>query len=302
MKQIFLFLMCHSVIANAALSPNNTIDVHDKLNKLETSYQRHIGLYAYDSNSNKVIAYNENQRFPFQSTFKLVGVAAFLYQNQKKPVLDKKVIVKPEDIVPWGPISHQYLNKPVSYKTLGQAAIAYSDNTAINLIIKKMGGVKVINKFMKKIDNDSFQLNHLEIHLNSSLKIKDDTSTPQDMGTTLSKLFNTNVLNNKSKMLLKKWLKNNTTGNDMIRAGLPLGWSVADKTGSGKYGVANDLGFVWSPGCKSVILSIYTAGTKKPLSPNSKLIADITKLTLNTFANYHSCYQLTDISIEMKES
>ena len=37
------------------------------------------------------------------------------------------------DIVPWGPVSHQYVNKAISYKALCEAAIAYSDNTAINL-------------------------------------------------------------------------------------------------------------------------------------------------------------------------
>jgi len=37
------------------------------------------------------------------------------------------------------------------------------------------------------------------------------------------------------------WLKGNTTGGKRIRAGMPAGWTVAVKTGTGSYGNANDI-------------------------------------------------------------
>lgn len=119
----------------AAMLEGKNINIDINLVELENKYNRKIGLYAFDANTRATIAYNANKRFPFQSTFRLVAVAAFLFQHQKAPMLKDKITIKPSDIVPWGPISLQYLNASINYNRLCEAAIAYSDNTAINLII-----------------------------------------------------------------------------------------------------------------------------------------------------------------------
>ena len=53
------------------------------------------------------------------------------------------------------------------------------------------------------------------------------------MGHSLEKILFTQFLSNEDKDLLITWMRNNTTGYQRIRAGVPLGWAVADKTGSG---------------------------------------------------------------------
>lgn len=42
-----------------------------------------------------------------------------------------------------------------------------------------------------------------------------------------------NVLASPQREQLVSWMKANTTGDARIRAGVPKGWIVADKTGSG---------------------------------------------------------------------
>ena len=56
---------------------------------------------------------------------------------------------------------------------------------------------------------------------------------------------------------LLEWMRGNTTGATRIRAGVPAGWQVADKTGSGGYGTVNDVAVVWPPGKPPVVLAIY---------------------------------------------
>ena len=85
-------------------------------------------------------------------------------------------------------------------------------------------------------------MEHLEINLNSNPTKDADTSTPQDMGLSVQKILLGSVLSAEGKALLVDWMRNNTTGYKHIRAGVPLGWAVADKTGSGSYGIANDIG------------------------------------------------------------
>jgi beta-lactamase class A len=43
------------------------------------------------------------------------------------------------------------------------------------------------------------------------------------------------------------WLRRNTTGAALIRAGVPKGWMVGDKTGAGEYGTRNDIAVLWPP-------------------------------------------------------
>ncbi len=297
----FLLFLLLSQVGLAYSQDSHAIDMRGVFQRLETQYHRQLGVYALDTNSGKVIGYRERQRFPFQSSFKLFGVAALLYQHQKTPLLHETVKIEASDRVPWGPVSGLYVNKPVSYAALAEAAVSYSDNTAINLIIRKLSGIEAINRFVHRLGNRSFRLGHIENHLNSRLELRVDTSTPKDMAKSLRTLFHSTILNKKNRQRLKTWLWHNTTGYDRIRAGVPLGWSVADKTGSGHYGVANDLGFVWSPGCKPVFLAIYTAGAKQADLPSSRLVAEATRQVLHAFSQNQACYRLTDISVMFKK-
>jgi beta-lactamase class A len=43
-----------------------------------------------------------------------------------------------------------------------------------------------------------------------------------------------------------------------VRAGLPPGWTTADKTGSGDYGSANDIGVASGPAGQRLLLAIMT--------------------------------------------
>lgn len=75
-------------------------------------------------------------------------------------------------------------------------------------------------------------------------------------------------------------MRDNVTSS--MRAGLPPGWTTADKTGSGDYGSTNDIGMVYGPHGQRVLLSLMTrsqsansdAGALRPL------IVEVTRLVL----------------------
>ena len=115
------------------------------------------------------------------------------------------------------------------------------------------------------------------------------------MAKTVEKLLLGNVMSDNNKATLLLWMKNNTTGNKRIRTGLPLGWSAAEKTGSGHYGIANDIGIVWSPACKPIVLAIYTVGINKEDKGNNEIIAHTTQLVLDEFAKDNACFEIRTI-------
>jgi beta-lactamase class A len=258
--------------------------------QLEKKHQAQIGVYALDLNTNNVISNRENEAFPFQSTFKLIAVAALMASMPE--ALEETVTIKKQDLVPWGPISYQYLNKEVSYKTLAKASIAHSDNPAINLIIKRLGGINKVNQFVKRLGKQPFNLKHIEVNLNSNPKVLDDTSTPLTMAEILNKILFSDVLSEHNQTLLKDWMKDNITGYKRIRSGVPLGFTVADKTGSGSYGIANDIGFVYSESCKPILLSLFTKKADKNAPFDDALIASITEKVMTSFSKTNDCFKV----------
>lgn len=278
----FIFCICFLI---SYVSYANHID--EEFLKIEKASHLKIGVYVHDTNNHRIIAFRENERFPLQSTSKMMIVAAMFKKNLEQ----KRVSVLEKDLIFWHPISGKYLNKKVSLKTLAEAAISYSDNPATNLIIKELGGLKKVNQFARSISNNSFRLSHYESHLNSNPKRKEDTSTPKDMGYSVEQLLLTDVLG-ADKDLLMTWMRNSTTGYQRIRAGVPLGWVVADKTGSGSFGIANDIGIVWSPSCKPVVLSIFTVNQAKQAIADDHIIAKVTQLIFKDLLLHDECYQI----------
>ena len=103
----FVLLLSKPIFADPQV--NKQIDMKSVFKLLESKYQAKIGLYAIDTNSGKFIANRKNERFPFQSTFKFIGISSLLFHHQKKPILNQRITIKPKDVVPWGPISSQYI-------------------------------------------------------------------------------------------------------------------------------------------------------------------------------------------------
>ena len=67
-----------------------------------------------------------------------------------------------------------------------------------------------------------------------------------------------------------------------MRAGLPAGWTTADKTGSGAYGTTNDVGIAYGPQGQRLLLSIMTrAAGDDPDAPNMReLIGEVASVVV----------------------
>lgn len=267
-----------------------------QLNELEKNFDGKIGVYALDTNNNQIIAHRADEHFPFQSTMKLIAVAALLKQSDKIPnLLQENVHYTKNDLTYWHPVTGQHLTSGMTYEALAGAAMTYSDNVAANLIIKKIGGPQAVTAFAHSIGNSSFNVEHYEGDLNSNPKNMQDTSTPKDMAMSLQKLTLGNVLTPKQRTQLVAWMQINTTSYRRMRAATPMGWLVADKTGTGDYGVANDIGILWSPTCKPIVLAIYTVQNKKDAKNRDDIIASTTNIVLDAFAKQNACFKALSI-------
>lgn len=266
---------------------------YQQMSKLESTVGGRIGIAVYNTRNKETLSYRGNERFPFCSTGKVMTVAAILKASEKESDLLTKIIKYTKtdtDKSAYAPITSKYLAKGMTISELSQAALDYSDNTAMNLLVAEAGGVGKITDYARLIGDEKFRLDRMEPELNTAIPAdKRDTTTPLAMTMSLDKLVLGQSLESNSQIYLTKWLKANTTGDKRIRAGLPQGWIVGDKTGTGAYGTTNDIGVIWAAKCDPIVISIYYTQDQKAAKSNDSVIASATKVAIDALAKNDVC-------------
>ncbi|PGB30451.1 class A beta-lactamase BlaIII [Bacillus wiedmannii] len=250
--------------------------------KLEKEYDAKLGIYALDTGTNQTIAYHSDDRFAFASTSKSLAVGALLRKNSLE-ALDQRITYTHEDLSNYNPITEKHVDTGMTLKELADASVRYSDSTAHNLILKQLGGPSEFEKILREMGDTVTTSERFEPELNEVHPGEThDTSTPEAIAKTLQSFTLGTVLPIEKRELLVDWMKRNTTGDKLIRAGVPKGWEVADKTGAGSYGTRNDIAIIWPPNKKPIVLAILSNHDKEDAKYDDKLIADATKVVLST--------------------
>ncbi|PEN50375.1 class A beta-lactamase [Bacillus wiedmannii] len=250
--------------------------------KLEKEYDAKLGIYALDTGTNQTVAYHSDDRFAFASTSKSLAVGALLRKNSLE-ALDQRITYTHEDLSNYNPITEKHVDTGMTLKELADASVRYSDSTAHNLILKQLGGPSEFEKILREMGDTVTTSERFEPELNEVHPGEThDTSTPEAIAKTLQSFTLGTALPIEKRELLVDWMKRNTTGDKLIRAGVPKGWEVADKTGAGSYGTRNDIAIIWPPNKKPIVLAILSNHDKEDAKYDDKLIADATKVVLHT--------------------
>ncbi|WP_342449666.1 class A beta-lactamase [Kitasatospora phosalacinea] len=147
------------------------------------------------------------------------------------------------------------------------AAIESSDNTAANLLLRRLGGPSTVTRFCRSPGDPATRLDRWEPALNSAEPDRaTDTTTPRAPARTFARLTLGDALTRPHRARLTAWLRAATTGTHRLRAGLPPGWAHADKTGTGSYGTTNDLALAWPPHRPPLVLAVLST---KPTAPGA---------------------------------
>jgi beta-lactamase class A len=285
-----LFLSCVTLVGcsenNAhsaqAKQENQETAIKDDLAKLEDKFDARLGVFALDTGTNQTITYRSDERFAYASTHKALAVGALLQQKSIAD-LNQRITYTRDDLVNYNPITEKHVDTGMTLKELCDASIRYSDNTAANLILKQLGGPSGFKKSLSEIGDNVTNPERFEPELNEVKPGETrDTSTPRALATSLQAFTIGDALPTEKRTILIDWLKRNTTGDTLIRAGVPKSWEVADKTGAGSYGTRNDIAIIWPPKGDPIVLAILSSRDKKNADYNDKLIAEATKEVIDT--------------------
>ncbi|UOQ48713.1 class A beta-lactamase [Gracilibacillus caseinilyticus] len=251
--------------------------------QLEKDFDALLGVYAIDTGSNQTVAYNPDQRFAYTSTFKVLAAAALLKKNDIDD-LEKVIHFDKDDLVTYSPVTENHVETGMTLLEISEAAIRKSDNTAGNLMLEELGGPAKFKQALRDLGDNVTNPERYETELNNfTPDDNSDTSTPKAMATNLKEVALGDFLTKEKRELLIDWMLGNATGNELIRAGKPKGWEVADKSGAGSYGTRNDIAIVWPADREPIVIAIMSRHDTEDAEYDNELIAKAAEVTLNAF-------------------
>lgn len=273
-----------------------------------------VAAWRLDGKGPRILV-NADQQFPMASTFKVPIAATVLSQVDKGRLkLDQLVPVDPNMMVESEGLAETFHHPgvSVSVENLLELMLTVSDNTATDTLEKLVGGPAVVTQWVRgqgitglRVDRDTAGLIRdfyglppgpsfpdslaAGLKANPSLEEKgdkpdpkfdndpQDTSTPAAMAQLLERIYTGKALSPASTNLLREIQERNTTGKARIRARLPEGTVVAEKTGT-IGGSVNNVGVITLPGSAGkLIVAVFIKASSKPVEDRERVIADISR-------------------------
>lgn len=251
---------------------------------LERRYHARIGVRVIDTGSGRTLGYRDTTRFAFASTSKAL-TAGLLLRSVSDADLNTVIHYQHSDILDYAPITSKHIGSGMTLRNIIGAALQYSDNTAANLMTAHLGGAGAVQAALRKLGDRTTNVNRTEPDLNEAGPDDSrDTTTPKSLASDLCGFAVGGLLRPSRRELYDSLMRGNTTGGPYIRAGVPAGWKVGDKTGSGGYGTRNDIAVVTPPGRAPIVIVVLTnRGSNQAATSDDSLISAVAKQAVKPF-------------------
>jgi beta-lactamase class A len=248
------------------------------LAKIDVESGGRLGVAALDIQTGGRCGHRADELFPMCSTFKLLASGAILARvDAGKDRLDRHIQFQASDLVPNSPITKDRVGgEGMTLAELCEAAMTVSDNTAANMLLTVLDGPAGLTAYARSFGDAVTRLDRIEPQLNEAIPGDPrDTTSPAAMLSDLQTLIFGNALSAAGKDQLGRWLLANKTGDARLRARLPSGWRVGDKTGSGERGTTNDVGIIFPPGRMPILIAVYLTETSVADAQRNAILAAV---------------------------
>lgn len=262
-------------------------DAAAMLAPIEARLGARLGVVVLDTGSGRRWGHRADERFAMCSVFKAIAGAAVLAMvDDGREDLQRRILFEASALVPWSPVTETRVGgHGMTLAELCDAAITRSDNTAGNLLLHELGGPAGLTAFMRRLGDATSRLDRWETTLNEARPGDPrDTTTPAAMAANFQALLAGPALAARSREQLAAWLVASRTGGARLRAGLPAGWRVGDKTGTGEHGTMNDVAIAWPPGRAPAVVSAFITQTSASFELRSAALAEVGRIAAGWLA------------------
>jgi beta-lactamase class A len=265
--------------AGRALAGDNPEGLIAEIEKREGG---RLGVSALDTHTGRRVAWRADERFPMCSTFKLLAVAdLFRRVEAGQENLDRWMPYGEADLLSYAPVTRAHVAQGGMHLVdLAAAAISWSDNTAANLILSRLGGPAGVTEYVRSLGDRVTRLDRSEPDANTCIPGDPrDTTTPSAMLADLDALTLGHALPEEYRTRLISLMVDCQTGAPAAQA-IPEGWHSANKTGSGANGTRNNIALLWPPGRRPILAAVYYTGST--LKEPATVLGDIIRILCGT--------------------
>jgi beta-lactamase class A len=247
-----------------------------------------LGVAAIDLASGHELGFDAHSRYALASTFKL-PLAAFVLDlvERGELSLDEELSFGRDDPLDNSPTVAANIGRGrLPVRQLCAAIIEVSDNSAANILLRRVGGPEALTRFIRDCGDPVTRLDRFEMELGSNLAGDPrDTTSPAAMAGLARKLVLDDRLAEEDRNRLQLWLKKSVPGPDRLKAGLPSPpWLVGHKTGTAANGGVNDVAIAWRSGKPPIVIACYLSGGTAQAPVRFAAHAAVGRLVAETFA------------------
>lgn len=271
--------------ASAAATARLTSGISRGMIALEARSGGRLGVAVLDTATGKTFGHRADERFIMCSTFKVL-IAGFVLRRVDlgQEQLDRRIRYGKAVLMGNSPATQKHVADGMTVGQLCEATITLSDNAAANLLLDTFGGPAALTAFIRTLGDRVTSVDDYEPGINfGKAGWATNTTSPNAMLVTLKTLTLGTALSPASRQQLVAWLVANQTGDRRLRAGLPAGWKVGDKTGSGgddKKGTTNDIAIIWPPGRPPLLITTYLTDSTLDSTGRNAILAEVARLVI----------------------
>jgi len=304
MKLILLVGMCltlagcsgssarHAASATSVNSPKTTdvqavdAELTKRLATLAKSIGDDVAVTVIHVETGRTVTVDGAKKLQLYSVFKVpLAIAVLKAVEEKKISLDQKLHVTPSDVAPGSQINTDLWRRPVDKNVaeLLEFSIVRSDNTSSDKLMQLIGGPAVVTERMRALGYSNIDI-VTTVRDFAAKGENPNVGTPADLARLLTQLQKGELVQPANASLLLGYMERARTGGERrLRANLPAGTQVAEKTGSGT-AATNDIGLITLPDGKGhLAIAVLINGTRSKTDAQEKLIAETARAAYDAF-------------------
>ncbi|WGM39165.1 serine hydrolase [Caulobacter sp. NIBR1757] len=295
--------------------------LEQRLRALAMQFPGDVGIAVRRLDADWTVSINGDKPMPQQSVSKLwVSMAILAAADRGELSLDEQVTIRKEDLSIFHQPIRRFVGESgysASLRSLMEGALQQSDNAANDALVKRLGGpfavqVAIVGRNLDGIrygpgeramqtaaaglswkpaysfdrtfweEREALPAARRKAALDAYLADPPDAATPVGIVEALSRLRRGELLSAKSTTQMLGVMEGSITGGGRLRAGLPAGWKVAHKTGTGQVMGSlatgyNDVGLITAPDGRVYAVAVMVGATRQPLKARQAFMVAVAR-------------------------
>ena len=296
MKKTILSLVILLIFIGPAFSQaGNSGTLRSQVEQLAKPIKGIVGVAILNLETGDTLTYNGKARLVLHSVMKFpIALTVLHLVDSGVLTLNQQIHIPKRDLVidTHSPMREKYpkgVELPLS--DIVGYMVAESDNNACDYLLKLIGGTKTVQAYMLHLGIRGIAIRATEADMAASWDLQfTNWCKPVEMTLLLSRFYQGKVLAKNTTDALYKMMTETTTGANRLKALLPAGTVVADKTGSsptnadGLTPATNDVGIITLPNSKHLVISVFVCNSTDNEATREGVIAKIGKAAFDYYS------------------